>query len=86
MVFFKCRPIHYIYIYISFYVCVCACVFACVRACMPGEITVDLLTAEMGFLESVFASDRPVVNLLPFCPQLHWGHLFTNKWVSPSTL
>ena len=39
--------------------CVCACVRACVRAsvrmCMPalpGDIT--LLTAEMGFLESVF--------------------------------
>ena len=30
--------------------------------------------------------DRPVVNLLPFCRQGHWGHLFTNKWTSPSTL
>ena len=48
-----------IFIYISFYVCVCACVFECVRACMPGDIT--LLTAEMGFLESVFEDySRPL--------------------------
>ena len=42
------RHIHYIYIYHFMYVCV----RVCVHASMPGDITV--LTAEMGFLESVF--------------------------------
>ena len=30
-------------------------------------------------LPSDVTPDRPVVNLLQFCRQGHWGHLFTNK-------
>ena len=48
--FFLNVDLYIIFIYHVMYVCVC--VRVCVRACMPGDIT--LLTAEMGFLESVF--------------------------------